>query len=410
MASEAPPEFVGNTYLKLQENALIVSGLWPFKFAHRFPKALRGIGYILERLLIIIGFFNSIHLAACQFKTVYDKWGASIDDLYVHGQEYMVAHTMVLITIFFRMESDEIAKLFVHINNNLRPRSARGLTYTTMEKSNKLAYNLTLIYVVFCVVGTFHHCMSPLWGGIRRLPVETWYPFDELKSPYYEVVYLLQTIGTLQSGLLYSSVISLAFSITTLMCGQYDLLYCSIHNILYSAMLKRNEKKYGAYLKWKQIDWNVVNKDLIQYIYSEEYMERFPDEYSVSFYNFADLEEEENEWRKWDSEITELLKDCAVFHSFIIQTVKASERCLRYVLAACLIHFVLLLCLLIYALSRHLVLDNTLNHILIYSGLTYALAWLMCYPGHILLYQVDFSLTELLNQDLLRHLNCRARA
>lgn len=401
MASEAPAKFVCNTYLKLQENALIISGLWPFKFAHRFPKPLRGIGYILERLLITICFFNSIHLAACQFKTVYDKWGASIDDLYVHGQEYMVAHTMVLITIFFRTESEGIAKLFLHINNNLRPRSNRGLTHTTMEKSYKLAYNLTVIYVVFCLVGTFHHCISPLWGGTRRLPVETWYPFDELQSPYYEVVYLLQTIGTLQSGLLYSSIITLPFSITTLMCGQFDLLYCSIHNIVYTAMLMRNERKYGSYLKWKQIDWNAVNKDQIQYVYSEEYMERFSDEYSASFDHFADLEEEENEWRMWDPEVMELLKDCADFHSFIIRTVKAAERCLRYILAAALVHFVLLLCLLIYALSRHLVLDNTLNHILIYSGLTYALAWLMCLPGHILLYQVGDTFKVSVKVDIL---------
>lgn len=177
------------------------------------------------------------------------------------------------------------------------------------------------------------------------------------------------------------------------MCGQYDLLYCSIHNLVYTVMLQRGEKKYVDYLRWKQIDWKVQNKDWIQYVYSEEKLEKLSSESeeegvtaAVSFNR--EVAQEEHEWRAWDSELMVILKDCADFHSFIIRTVEESEKCLRYILAAALIHFILLLCLLIYALSAHLVLDNTLNHILIYSGLTYALACLMCYPAHILIYQV----------------------
>lgn len=380
-------DFSCNHYLTMHGNALIISGLWPMKISKRLPKSLKSVGYLLDRSLMAFLFLNSFHLAACQVKTVYDKWGSSIDNLYVHGQEYLVAHTMVIITVLFQVYEKEVIGLFDAINNNLRPRSAPGMTYTSMEKCHRLSQNLSLVYIVGCVVGTFHHCMSPLWDGNRRLPAQTWYPFDELKSPYYEVIYALQAIGTLQSGMLYSTIINLSFSISTLMCGQYDLLYCSIHNILHTAMLRRGDKKYVDYLRRKQLDWKAVNKDWVQYTYSEELMERLP-EVTVTAGERESAQQDVEQWRSWDKEILYLLNDCTVFHAFIIRIVKQSEECLRYILGAALIHFILLLCLLVFALSRHLIIDNTLWHILLYTSLTYALACLMCYPAHILIYQV----------------------
>lgn len=376
------------TYLSLQETGLIISGLWPMKIGRKLPKYLEFVGYLLDRVLIAFLFLNSFHLAACQAITIYGKWGASIDDLYVHGQEYMVAHTIVLLTILFQVNSKALTRLLKIINNNLRPRSEPGLTYTSMDKCYKLSRNLSLVYMVFCVVGTLHHCMSPFWDGVRRLPAETWYPFDELQTPYYEVIYLLQIIGTLQSGIVYSSIITLPFSIATLMCAQYDILYCSIHNILHTAMLRRGDKKYVAYLRRKQKDWKVENKDWVQYVYSEEYMEKLP-ELDVTPAEIENVQREVEDWGSWDKEVLKLLNDYSDFHRFIIKTVKESEAVLRYILGAALIHFILLLCLLVYAMSRHLIFDNTLNHILIYTGLTYALACLMCYPAHILIYQVS---------------------
>lgn len=389
MSTPTGPAFSCNTYLTLHEKGLMLSGVWPMNISKSLPKSMSWIGYLLDRSLIAFLFLNSVQLALCQMKTIYDKWGQGIDNLYVHGQEYLVAHTIVLLTILFQVERKGLIQLFVIINNNLRPRSAPGMTYTSMEKVYKFSQALTLIYMVFCVVGTFHHCMSPFWDGNRRLPVATWYPFDELKSPNYEVIYILQTIGTLQSGVIYSSIITLPFSITTLICGQYDLLYCSVHNIVNTAMLRRGDKKYVDYLRRKQVDWKEKNLDWIQYLYSEEYMEDLTNGSFVAYTSDEEsVHQEVDTWRSFDADILELLNDCTVFHSFIIRTVKKSEECLRYILGASLIHFILLLCLLVYAMSRHLVLDNTLSHMLIYTGLTYALACLMCYPAHMLIYQV----------------------
>lgn len=384
------PVFTCNTYLHLHETALIASGLWPMRIFERYlPAALRFLGVLLDRIWILILGLNSLHLAICQVKTVYDKWGTGIDYLYVHGQEYLVAHTIVVLTVLFRLQHKNIAQLLHVMNNNLRPRSAPGLTYTSMEKSFNLSQRLSLIYIVFCVVGTFHHCISPILSGTRQLPVDTWYPFDYTQSPYYEIVYLLQMMGTLQSGMVYSSIIVLSFSITTLMVAQYDLLYCSIHNLIYTAMLVRGDQRYLAYLRRKQLDWKERNQDWIQYVYSEESMEDLPVVSNIPAPELDAVQYEVDElWRSWDSEISTLLNDCTKFHMSIIRIVKQSEESLRYILGAALIHFVLLLCLLVYALSRHLVLDNTLIHILSYTALTYALACLMCYPGHILVYQV----------------------
>lgn len=380
-------EFSCNTYLSLHETTLIISGLWPMKIGKRLPPSLKYVGYILDRSWIAFLCLNSLHLGVCQTKTIYDKWGIGIDDLYVHGQEFSIAFTIVMLTILFLVDAKGIERLFAVVNNNLRPRSAPGLTYTTMEKCYKLSQTLSLLYVVFCVGGVFHHCTSPIWEGERRLPADTWYPFDELKSPQYEIIYFLQVMGTLQSGFVFSAVIILSFSIATLMCGQYDLLYCSIHNLVHTAMIRRGDKKCLEYLRRKQVDWKVANNDWIQYSYSEEYIEDLRQIDALGSDN-AEVVQEVEQWRYWDDEILLLLNDCVAFHDNIVTIVRESEVRLRYILGANLIHFTLLLCLLVYALSRHLVFDNTLSHIVIYASLTYALNFLLCYPPHILIYQV----------------------
>lgn len=411
-STTTPSEFVCDTYLLLHERTLAITGLWPTKISARLPSSWpKTLGYVLDRIWMLFLFLNNVHLAACQVKTVHDKWGTSIDDLFVHGQEYLVCHTMSLLTILFHWQFESFAKLFHIINHRMRPRSAPGMTYTSMEKCYKFTQKLSAIYIFFCVAGVLHHCMSPIWEAERRLPIATWYPFDELQSPYYEVVYALQTISTLQSGVMYSEILLLPFAITAFLCAQYDLLYCSLHNLLHTAMLRRGDQKYLDYLQRKQVGWKERNKDWVQYVYSEEYMEELPKTTSGSQSNAIQSElegvhwEVEEQWRSFDKEIMELLTDCAIFHEFIMRTARETERCLRMVLAAVLVHLILLLCLLLYAASRHLVFDNTLTHVLMYSSLTYALAFLMCFPAHILVIQVsrngDFVLLKFSTMRLL---------
>lgn len=60
--------------------------------------------------------------------------------------------------------------------------------------------------------------------------------------------YVLQTLGQLLVAFIFPSYGSMMLTISMLICGQYDILFCSLKNIRYTAMLM-NSMKNRAILK-----------------------------------------------------------------------------------------------------------------------------------------------------------------
>lgn len=54
------------------------------------------------------------------------------------------------------------------------------------------------------------------------------------------MVYAMQCLGQLAVGYAFTTVPNMIISITILLCGQYDILFCNLKNIRNTAMLKNN--------------------------------------------------------------------------------------------------------------------------------------------------------------------------
>lgn len=83
----------------------------------------------------------------------------------------------------------------------------------------------------------------PLITGNRVLPVVSSYPFDIDPSPRYELLYLWQIIAQLFLGLTFSNFGNFYMAICFLMCGQFDVLSCSLKNLRNTALLEKGIDK-----------------------------------------------------------------------------------------------------------------------------------------------------------------------
>lgn len=361
-------------YLQLQVLGLKFAGLWPFQF----DLGGRRLSACANHFHIVFMGLNLVQLAASQVKMFVDKWGGSIDDIYLHVLEFMIANTAIIFALLLQIYRSELAHLFDVVSTQMQERSAPGLTYTTMHRSYKLSRQLTLVWIAFCVGGTIHHALEPILDGRRQLPVETWYPFHVEQSPYFEIVYVLQTIGQVQSGFVYSSVIALVFSLAILMCGQLDMLFCSIRNIPCTAMILAGDSKSMERMKEMRLGWDADNS--LQYFANNELLD------DRQYHG----QKEPSKWTlSYDDGVLVAINECARHHSAILTVVRSAERYLRLINLMALVHLTLIICLLTYAMSSHEEVDNMLYHIIIYLCLCNTDSFLLCFHPHHMVYQVS---------------------
>lgn len=139
-----------------------------------------------------------------------------------------------------------------------------GFTYVTMEDCWVMCNKWIKFYVYCCFVGTLFWLSLPLAYGDRSLPLSCWYPFDYkvgnllgnfslkklylfsfcLQEPFvYEAMYFLQFVGQIQVAAAFSASSGFHMVLGILISGQYDVLNCSLKNILATVALNNNSTK-----------------------------------------------------------------------------------------------------------------------------------------------------------------------
>lgn len=122
-----------------------------------------------------------------------------------------------------------------------------GLTYVTAAKSIRVCSLITSWYIYVSEVSVLQWAVYPLFAATRSLPLVAWYPFDALASPLYEFVYTIQTIAQIELALVFCTSSAFTLSASIMICGQYDVLFCSLKNLMHTAMLRNG--RYGDVLR-----------------------------------------------------------------------------------------------------------------------------------------------------------------
>lgn len=395
MLKSKPETFQCDSYLRLQIEILKFGGFWPL-----FPTPTNATG-ITRRLYDFFGnlhiyvlFLNLIHMAISQVISISIKWNGSIMDISPYLLETIVALTVMGFQLVFYLNHGVFRQLFILIDTQMRPRSIRGITFTDMQRPFKLAKYFTLFWVALSSSATAHYSLNPILDRERRLPIPVVYSFDVMESPFFEIEYCLQSVAQLQYGFAFSIIIGMISSVSIMLCGQMDVLYCSVHNLLYSAMLKRGDSRSVATVIKLQRNWEWKNKDKVRFFYSQEWYDNLEGEVV-----FEGAEQnsviDELPYREYDGEVMEILKDLVRHHQFIISTARTIEKSFRSIFVLELFEHTAYTCIITYAMTMHNQFDNLFVHMVFYFFMVNLDTFLMCYTPHLLAEQVGRDLRGL---------------
>ncbi|XP_058988311.1 putative odorant receptor 85e isoform X2 [Musca domestica] len=222
---------------KLQLLFMKFMGQVPMQLERRLPLGWKNVAGMFAKSYCIFCVISNLHLAILYVKTTLDM---------LHNgelEEITDALTMAIIysfstfaTCYWLFNAEALNSFIGDINANYRHHSMAGLTFVSAEHSIRLAYKVTLYWLIACCVGVVCWALAPLLLRSHTLPLRCWYPFDALPV-VYEVVYATQLWCQILMGCIFGNGSALFVSVVLIMLGQFDVLYCSLKNVDYNAQL-----------------------------------------------------------------------------------------------------------------------------------------------------------------------------
>ncbi|XP_072934052.1 putative odorant receptor 85e [Epargyreus clarus] len=148
--------------------------------------------------------------------------------------------TSVAIVAYFSLYKQELYDLIRFMNENFKCRSARGLTNTTMLRSYRIARNFAYFYTACTVFSVTMYVFLPVLAHLwTKQPLQPWIYLDVTRTPFIVIVFLRQCIAQAFVALALGQLGVFFAANSILLCGQLDLLCCSLRNSRYTALLQQ---------------------------------------------------------------------------------------------------------------------------------------------------------------------------
>lgn len=230
-------------YFKNQIKWIQVFGMHPIDYSTILPQLFGFLSRPLNILYMAFAQFLALHIAILHFMTIMAKTseGTTLDQISGIIMTGIIYFFSFFITVFFQWRSKDIANLFDCFNKEMLRRSVPGVTYFRIEHSYWQAKSQINVWLVLCIAGTLHWSITPLFGDHRTLPLGCDYPFDAFVSPRYEIIYFTQFLGQTQVAVTFGTSSGVFMSMITMICGQFDILFCSLKNLHYFAMIRTGD-------------------------------------------------------------------------------------------------------------------------------------------------------------------------
>lgn len=262
-------------YLPFQVNLLKCLAMWPVNFKKILPKPLHGLNIVLNGLFYLLMSGNLLQMAVLQIKTLIDAWDLDSTTSMNDVSDYIISSIIYsggfLMCVYFQLRYRANKKMVDHLNRTLISRSNRGLTFVNITPCYQWARKLSIWWTLACVLGTVHYGIYPVLVQKRILPISIQYPFDTQATPNFEIMYFVQFFGQLQIGAIYSVYGTMWISIIILICGQFDILFCSVKNVLWAGMLRSGDASALEFLKGRQVEIsNQLSSSISEYYNSVE--------------------------------------------------------------------------------------------------------------------------------------------
>ncbi|EDW59866.1 uncharacterized protein Dvir_GJ24721 [Drosophila virilis] len=246
-----------------------VAGMYPFRMGNR-SSCLNFVLIVLNWIYEIFNYFVCSHIAVLFIYTIYIYYGQGDLEFLVNCliQTVIYLWTITMKLYFRRFRHKLLNEIISSVNEKHQIRSAHGFTYVTVTGALRQSNLWIKSYVYCCYVGTVFWLMLPIVYRDRSLPLACWYPFNYSQPIVYELVFFLQAVGQIQVAAAFASSSGFHMVLGIVISGQYDLLSCSLKNILATSYLKMGANK--AELSKLRKAQSVADVELNQFCYSHE--------------------------------------------------------------------------------------------------------------------------------------------
>ncbi|EDW54941.1 odorant receptor 83a isoform X2 [Drosophila sechellia] len=249
---------------------MCVAAMYPFGYYVKGSGVLVDLVRVCDLAYELFNYFVSVHIAGLYICTIYINYGQGDLDFFVNCliQTIIYLWTIAMKLYFRRFRTGLLNAILSNINDEYEPRSAVGFSFVTMAGSYRMSKLLIKTYVYCCYIGTIFWLALPIAYRDGSLPLACWYPFDFTQPGVYEVVFLLQAMGQIQVAASFASSSGLHMVLCVLISGQYDLLFCSLKNVLASSYVLMGANM--AELNQLQGEQSAADAEPGQYAYSVE--------------------------------------------------------------------------------------------------------------------------------------------
>lgn len=225
--------------LALQTFILKMIAMVPIDFAKYFPSISAWLSSLLNRLLIFLLAFFILNIIAVCFIEFYNlRTNGTLEEI-----TYLITVCIIGLFSFFSMSYYQLtyAKYLAivdYMNKSFRHRSAFGVTCVTGEQAYLFAKRFSFYWSVICMGATLQWVALAILAGNRSLPVIIKYSFiDQHQTPYYEILFVLHICYQYVTALGFATGGYILLSIVVIICGQFDILFCSLKNLRNTAMV-----------------------------------------------------------------------------------------------------------------------------------------------------------------------------
>ncbi|XP_053617779.1 odorant receptor 46a [Plodia interpunctella] len=362
-------------YTHFHEIPLKIVGCWDW-----YKEPTREWQIIINNVYVCMVLFVLASIPMTLFVNLYIEWlgiMSSLDEL----ADAMPSLVSLAVVSYFVIYRKEMYDLTGFMRKNFEYYSANGLTNMTMLKSYRAAKNFAYFYTACTMFSVTLYVMPEIINLWMKMPLQNRIYADITRAPFLVFAFIRQCMGQAFIGLAMGQLGVFFASNSILLCGQLDLVCCSVRNVRHTALLKG-----GATHSALTAQADVLLDEMHSYMYNTAEMAVSGYNYGETMYaHFVDKTAQIDIYSSaYDAGTVDALRRCARVCQVINVFKDKFENFVSPLLALRVIQVTLYLCTLLYAAT--LKLDMVTVEYLAAVALD---IFVYCYYGNQIILQAD---------------------
>ncbi|CAF4885743.1 unnamed protein product [Pieris macdunnoughi] len=357
---------------------LKIVGCWEW-----YPHAVNKQIYV-NNIYICMVLFILTNLPLSLVVHLYTEWTDVMSNLDKMADGLPLFVSMAIVA-YFAIHKKELYELIEFMNVNFKWHSANGLTNMTMEGSYKTARNFAYLYTACTFFSVAMYVVLPVIGYLLfSHPLHPWIYKDVEGGLFIFFVFLRQCVAQGFVALAMGQLGVFFACNAILLCGQLDLLCCSLRNVRYTALLQNNV----AHEALKLQGYSILEDEQHNYMYniSTETESSHYDVEVISHFKHPqiNLDHVTSHSKQYDDGTARAILECARVCQVVKEYQGRFETFLSPLLALRVVQVTLYLCTLLYAAT--LKFDMVTVE---YLGAVALDIFVYCYFGNQIILQAD---------------------